>query len=42
MFSQLLTLFTAPVVYLYLDRLRVWWAERSKSAPPVAHRPSEA
>jgi len=26
--SQALTLFTTPVVYLYLDRLRLWW-ERS-------------
>jgi len=23
--SQMLTLFTTPVVYLYLDRLRLWW-----------------
>jgi len=23
-FSQLLTLFTTPVVYLYLDRLQAW------------------
>jgi multidrug efflux pump len=23
--SQVLTLFTTPVVYLYLDRLRLWW-----------------
>ena len=23
-FSQMLTLFTTPVVYLYMDRLRVW------------------
>ena len=23
--SQLLTLFTTPVVYLYFDRLRHWW-----------------
>jgi multidrug efflux pump subunit AcrB len=23
--SQALTLFTTPVVYLYLDRLRIWW-----------------
>jgi multidrug efflux pump len=22
--SQLLTLYTTPVVYLYLDRLRIW------------------
>jgi multidrug efflux pump len=26
--SQMLTLYTTPVVYLYLDRLRLWW-ERS-------------
>jgi len=24
--SQLLTLYTTPVVYLYFDRLRLWWA----------------
>lgn len=23
-FSQMLTLYTTPVVYLYLDRLRIW------------------
>jgi multidrug efflux pump len=28
--SQLLTLFTTPVVYLYLDRLRMWF-ERLRS-----------
>jgi multidrug efflux pump len=26
--SQALTLFTTPVVYLYLDRLHLWWAEK--------------
>ena len=25
--SQLLTLYTTPVVYILLDRLRLWWAE---------------
>jgi multidrug efflux pump len=25
--SQLITLYTTPVVYLYLDRIRVWWAQ---------------
>jgi multidrug efflux pump len=31
MLSQVLTLFTTPVVYLYLDRFRLWWeAHRSK------------
>ena len=23
--SQMLTLFTTPVVYLYMDRFRFWW-----------------
>jgi multidrug efflux pump subunit AcrB len=27
-FSQMLTLFTTPVVYLYLDRLRLWYIRR--------------
>jgi multidrug efflux pump len=29
-FSQALTLYTTPVVYLYLDRLREWWASRHR------------
>jgi multidrug efflux pump len=29
-FSQALTLYTTPVVYLYFDRLREWWASRKK------------
>ena len=34
--SQLLTLYTTPVVYLYLDRLRLWMKghDRTISAPP--------
>ena len=36
MVSQLLTLYTTPVIYLYMDRLRIWsqriWAERSAQA----------
>ena len=31
--SQLLTLYTTPVVYLYLDRLSEWWG-RVRSRPP--------
>ncbi|MEM5311612.1 efflux RND transporter permease subunit [Paraburkholderia sp. JHI869] len=32
--SQMLTLYTTPVVYLYMDRLRVWWdAKRRRGAP---------
>jgi len=38
--SQMLTLYTTPVVYLYLDRLRLWWersrAERRRVAPAAA------
>jgi multidrug efflux pump subunit AcrB len=33
-FSQALTLYTTPVVYLYFDRLREWWDTRQ--AGPVA------
>jgi Cu/Ag efflux pump CusA len=33
--SQMLTLYTTPVVYLYLDRLRLWFQERH-------HRPAMA
>ena len=29
-FSQALTLYTTPVVYLYFDRLREWWASRRR------------
>jgi multidrug efflux pump len=34
-FSQMLTLYTTPVVYLYLDRLRLWWGG-SPGSEPVA------
>jgi len=34
--SQLLTLYTTPVVYLYMDRFSHWWAERHQgSAVPT-------
>jgi multidrug efflux pump len=34
--SQLLTLYTTPVVYLYFDSLHLWWARmRGKSPQPV-------
>ena len=29
-FSQALTLYTTPVVYLYFDRMRDWWASRKR------------
>jgi multidrug efflux pump subunit AcrB len=36
MVSQALTLFTTPVIYLYLDRLRLW---ASRVLPHRAPRP---
>jgi Cu/Ag efflux pump CusA len=36
--SQMLTLFTTPVIYLYMDRLR-WWASQRKAAPKAPLRP---
>jgi hypothetical protein len=35
-FSQVLTLYTTPVVYLYFDWLREWWQSRrrEKVVPP--------
>ena len=39
--SQVLTLFTTPVVYLYLDRVRLWWAGPQRRAISAV-RPSEA
>jgi multidrug efflux pump len=38
--SQMLTLFTTPVVYLYFDRLRLWWeriAARWRKPEPLGH-----
>ena len=37
--SQMLTLYTTPVVYLYLDRLRLRWANRHKGS--LAQTPQE-
>ncbi len=33
--SQMLTLYTTPVVYLYMDRFSVWWASRHPAALPA-------
>jgi multidrug efflux pump len=38
-FSQMLTLYTTPVVYLYMDRMRLWWEGRRHHG---AHAPSAA
>jgi multidrug efflux pump len=40
MVSQVLTLYTTPVVYLYFDRLSIWWRERrGKTAVEVPDAP---
>jgi multidrug efflux pump subunit AcrB len=31
LFSQLLTLYTTPVIYLYMDRLHLWWVRTRQS-----------
>jgi multidrug efflux pump len=37
--SQALTLFTTPVVYLYFERLRLWWERlRGKQPVTIAHQ----
>ena len=42
-FSQALTLYTTPVVYLYLDRMRVRWETmRARRTQPVTPQISEA
>jgi multidrug efflux pump len=33
---QMLTIYTTPVVYLYLDRLRLRWAQMRKKEPETA------
>jgi len=40
--SQMLTLFTTPVVYVYLDRLRLWLRGGADKALPEAGAPSPA
>jgi len=45
--SQMLTLFTTPVVYIYIDRLRLWLASLRTKAPaqtrpPVVSHPAQS
>jgi len=40
-FSQALTLFTTPVVYLYMDRLSIWW-NRSRHNRHLSTSPQQA
>ncbi len=38
--SQMVTLFTTPVIYLYMDRIQIWWTGRRRArrrAPQPAH-----
>ncbi len=44
LFSQMLTLFTTPVVYLYLDRFRLRWAglRQRRRRPAATHAPGPA
>jgi multidrug efflux pump len=39
-FSQAVTLFTTPVIYLYMDRLRLW-IERLRGGGPLPQAPAE-
>jgi len=41
-FSQALTLYTTPVVYLYMNRLHLWWQAVRGRARQVAPKPSPA
>ncbi len=42
-FSQMLTLFTTPVVYLYMDRLRLYFAARRSVPPePIGFEPMQS
>ena len=38
--SQILTLYTTPVIYLYLDRLRLWGQRRWRIRQPRLQQPS--
>jgi hydrophobe/amphiphile efflux-1 (HAE1) family protein len=40
--SQLLTLYTTPVIYLYLDRLQHWLAPRRRALPTLAEKMGSA
>jgi hypothetical protein len=39
--SQVLTLFTTPVIYLYMDRLSHLFARRARQPAPHAAIPAE-
>ena len=37
LFSQMMTLYTTPVIYLYLDRLRLFLVRHHRPAGPTGH-----
>jgi multidrug efflux pump len=40
--SQMLTLFTTPIVYVYMDRLQSWLRRGFGAAPAPAHAPAQS
>ena len=40
--SQALTLFTTPVIYLYLDRMSRWTSGSRKHEPPAPRKPKRS
>jgi multidrug efflux pump len=42
LFSQALTLYTTPVVYLYFDRMSIWWRRVRGKSPKAAPLPPAA
>ena len=37
--SQLLTLYTTPVIYLYMDRMHLWWVRVRAGQRPASALP---
>ncbi len=40
--SQMLTLYTTPVVYLYMDRMRLWWERKHHHQQSAVPAPQES
>jgi multidrug efflux pump len=40
--SQMLTLYTTPVVYLYMDRMRLWWERKHHHQQDVSPAPQQS
>jgi hypothetical protein len=37
--SQMLTLYTTPVIYLYFDKIQVWWTRSNREHEEEAVEP---